>query len=78
MVECYQRQLAPKAGPEVSRDSASELARRLAPDEAILEYHVGIAASWLFVITPQGLTVSVLPAEAALRKQIDELRGLRS
>ena len=68
--------LAPRAAAEVSRDSASELARRLAPDEAILEYHVGIAASWLFVITPQGLTVSVLPAEAALRKQIDELRGL--
>ncbi len=70
------RSLAPRAALGPDRADVDALARQLAADEALLEYHVGTAASWLFVVTRQGLTVSALPGEAALRREVDELRGL--
>jgi CHAT domain-containing protein len=70
------RSLVPRAAADPGRADVTELSRRLAPDEAILEYHVAADRSWLFVLTREGLAVSALPGQAALRSQVDELRGL--
>ncbi len=46
----------------------------LDPDSALLEYAVGAEASYLFVVTREGLSVQPVPAAAALEEQV---RGLR-
>jgi CHAT domain-containing protein/tetratricopeptide (TPR) repeat protein len=56
--------------------TAADQARGLAADEAVLLYHVGDGASWAFLLTRDGLSVATLPGQAALRRQVDELRGL--
>lgn len=54
--------------------SAADVRARLAPREALLEYHVAADASWLFVLTHKGLSVVTLPGERTLRKDVEALR----
>jgi CHAT domain-containing protein len=53
---------------------AADVQARLAPNEALLEYHVAADASWLFVLTRDRLGVATLPGESALRKDVEALR----
>ena len=70
------RAAIPRAGGGDRRPvSAAELSAGLAADEAVLEYHVGTAGSWLFVVTRDGLEVHALPGEAALRQEVTALRA---
>jgi CHAT domain-containing protein len=71
------RRLTPRRAPDdQAAPTAAAIAARLGRDEALLEYHVGANASWLFVVTRAGLEVATLPGARTLREQVDALRGL--
>lgn len=70
------RRLTPGRSLDGEPPTAAEVAEHLAPDEALLAYHVGSETSWLFAVTREGLEVARLPGARALRAQTDELRGL--
>jgi CHAT domain-containing protein/tetratricopeptide (TPR) repeat protein len=70
--------LEPRARVQDGGLSPAEVQARLGADEALLEYHVGTDASWLFVVTREHLEVALLPGARALRAQVDALRALLS
>lgn len=55
--------------------SSATAAASLAPDEALLEYHVGREESWAFVVDRAGLRVFPLGSEKTLRDLVRRIRA---